>query len=77
MRIMSAFSLAICCCALAASATTSDSLSEIERDALALELFLQDRSDHKKFCPKIEWDQPKLEDYKQNPKSYLPAECKK
>lgn len=42
----------------------------------ALEFFLRDKEDFKKYCPYLEWDQPSLEVYKEEPKSHLPAECK-
>ena len=50
---------------------------EMKRDIIALELFLQDEVDHKKFCPEICWEQPKLDVYKEKLKSQLPEECKK
>ena len=50
---------------------------EMKRDIIALELFLQDETDHKKFCPEICWDQPKLDVYKEKLKSQLPEDCKK
>ena len=28
-------------------------------------------------CPEIEWEQPDIEIYKAEPKSYLPEECQK
>jgi len=43
----------------------------------ALELFLQDQEDHEEYCPKLEWDQPSIEVYKEKLKSQLPEECKK
>jgi hypothetical protein len=42
----------------------------------ALEFFLRDKEDFKNHCPYLEWEQPALEIYKEEPKSYLPAECK-
>ena len=50
---------------------------ELKNDMLALELFLQDKKDHKNHCPKIKWKQPTIEVYKKKPKSYLPENCKK
>ena len=52
-------------------------MDDVKNDMAALEFFLQDKEDHKNHCPKIEWEQPKLEKYKEEPKSYLPKECKK
>ena len=48
----------------------------LKNDMAGLELFLQDKSDHKTFCPYEKWDQPALEIYKKEPKSYLPKNCK-
>ena len=52
-------------------------LKDIERDAKALVYYLQDKKDHKEYCPEIDWNQPPLTTYKKNPKSYLPKDCKK
>lgn len=48
----------------------------LKNDVLGLEFFLQDKKDHKNYCPYTKWEQPKLEEYKKDPKSYLPKECK-
>jgi hypothetical protein len=50
---------------------------DLKRDMTALELFLQDKADHKEFCPKLEWEQPDISVYKETLKSQLPEECKK
>ena len=42
----------------------------------ALEFFLQDKEDFKKHCSYLGWEQPPLETYKKEPKSYLPLACK-
>lgn len=47
----------------------------LRNDVLGLELFLQDKSDHRLYCPLLSWDQPALETYKEDPKSHLPEEC--
>ena len=52
-------------------------MDDVKNNMCALEFFLQDKEDHKKYCPKLKWEQPKLEKYKKDPKSYLPEECKK
>ena len=57
-----------------ASKTYSD-LPEIERDARALELYLQDRADYEKYCPFRVWEQPPLSVYKESLKSQLPEGC--
>ena len=51
-------------------------LDDMERDALALELYLQDKQDYKDYCPHIEWVQPPLSTYKETLKSHLPEGCK-
>ena len=48
----------------------------LKNDVLGLELFLRDKKDHKTYCPYTKWEQPKLEEYKKEPKSYLPKSCK-
>jgi len=50
---------------------------ELKKDMRALEFFLQDKEDHKKYCPKLKWKQPDIKIYKSKPKSYLPKNCKK
>jgi hypothetical protein len=51
-------------------------LSDMERDALALELYLQDKQDHTDYCPQISWEQPPLSTYKETLRSHLPEGCK-
>ncbi len=51
-------------------------IDDVKNNMCALEFFLQDKKDHKELCPEIKWEQPKLEKYKKDPKSYLPEECK-
>ena len=41
-----------------------------------LELYLKDKKEYKTYCPYVAWEQPSLEIYKEDPKSYLPEECK-
>tara|TARA_R110000744_G_scaffold183015_1_gene302330 strand:+ start:703 stop:957 length:255 start_codon:yes stop_codon:yes gene_type:complete len=57
--------------------TPIEASSDLERDAKALELYLQDKKGHKEFCPQIKWNQPRLSTYKKTLKSYLPKDCKK
>jgi len=49
---------------------------ELKRDMMALELFLQDKKDHKEECPSIEWVQPPIAVYKEKLESQLPEGCK-
>ena len=56
---------------------SNDKITQIERDALAIEIYLQDRKDHKKYCSKLKWDQPKISVYKEKLISQLPIKCKK
>lgn len=48
---------------------------DLKRDMIALELFLQDKKDHKELCPKISWIQPTIDVYKKELKSQLPEGC--
>ena len=56
---------------------TFSDLDDVKNDIAALEFFLQDKEDHEEVCPKLEWEQPEFKKYKEEPKSYLPKECKK
>ena len=49
---------------------------DLKNDIAGLEMFLQDKSDHRMFCPRLQWDQPSLKEYKKDPKSRLPKKCK-
>ena len=72
-----AIGLAILACGLKVGAIIlADGMSDIERDARALELYLQDRQDHKDYCPQIDWNQPPLDTYKETLRSHLPDGCK-
>ena len=51
-------------------------VGDMKNDVKALEFFLQDKKDKEEFCPKLKWEQPKIEEYKKDPKSFLPKECK-
>jgi len=55
---------------------TADELSDIEKDARALELYLQDRKDYEEYCPTAQWNQPPLDIYKSLLTSQLPLGCK-
>ena len=55
---------------------TADEISEMERDAIALEFYLKDKNDHEEYCPSLSWVQPSLEVYKEKLTSQLPEECK-
>ena len=57
--------------------SASADLSDAARDTKALELYLQDQSDHEEYCPRISWEQPKIEIYKKELSSQLPEGCKK
>ena len=61
---------------LTSVALTAQDLSELERDARALEIYLQDKKDHEKHCPTLRWDQPPLDTYKKELTSQLPEGCK-
>ena len=51
-------------------------LKDLKNDITSLEFFLQDKKDHKTYCPNTGWTQPPLEKYKKEPKSHLPKGCK-
>jgi|APSaa5957512622_1039677.scaffolds.fasta_scaffold425723_2 hypothetical protein len=57
------------------SASPVDDLGEMERQSRALELFLQDKVDYKKWCPDLKWDQPEISIYKEKLESQLPEGC--
>lgn len=50
-------------------------VKELKNGVLGLELFLQDKTDHRIYCPRLVWKQPALATYKKEPKSYLPEKC--
>ena len=58
-------------------ATAEPQCDDLKRDMKALEIFLQDKEDKNKYCPKLKWKQPDIEVYKKTLKSQLPKECKK
>jgi len=51
-------------------------LNDLERDARALELYLQDQKDYEEYCPHLDWTQPPLSKYKETLRSHLPSGCK-
>ena len=55
---------------------TNNDLTELEISAKALELYLQDKKDHDKYCPFRTWEQPSLDIYKKFLESQLPEGCK-
>ena len=55
---------------------TQEGVRGLKNDMLGLEFFLLDKKEHKTYCPYINWEQPDLEEYKKEPKSHLPEECK-
>ena len=52
-----------------------EGVKSLRDDFKGLELYLQDKKDHKDHCPGIKWTQPELDKYKEEPKSYLPDKC--
>jgi len=57
--------------------TLAEPMDDLKRDTKALELFLQDKDDKKRHCPKLKWNQPDISVYKKTLKSQLPTNCKK
>jgi len=47
----------------------------LKNGMLGLEFYLKDKKYHERVCPNLDWNQPSLEIYKEQPKSYLPEEC--
>ena len=62
---------------LSAPPLEAEPIDDLKRDTKALELFLQDKEDKQKYCPKLKWKQTRIEVYKEALKSQLPKECKK
>ncbi len=56
-------------------ATAAPECDDLKNDMKALELFLQDKADHKEFCPKLKWEQPDISVYKKKLKTQLPQGC--
>jgi hypothetical protein len=50
--------------------------SEMECDAMAIQLYLEDMLDHEKYCREVEWEQPDIEVYKETLVSHLPEGCR-
>jgi len=48
---------------------------DLKNDIVGLEMYLQDKKDYKLYCPRLKWEQPKLAEYKKDPKSHLPEKC--
>jgi len=59
------------CQAAASPAPASDLYDKIK----ALEIFLEDKKNHEKYCPDLEWEQPNIGIYREKLESQLPAEC--
>ena len=53
-----------------------DNVSELKNRMLGLQFFLQDKKDHQEYCPKKDWEQPTLAEYRKDPKSNIPEGCK-
>jgi len=53
-----------------------DGVDDLKNSILGLESYLRDKKEYKELCPYLVWEQPSLEVYKKEPKSYLPSECK-
>ena len=64
-------------CLFVSSFVLAQDLSDIERDARALELYIKDKQDHEDHCPELSWNQPSLDTYKETLVSHLPEGCKK
>ncbi|MDB4337570.1 hypothetical protein OAA09_00970 [bacterium] len=60
---------------IASTGVVASDVPGLERDAKALELYLQDKKDYEDHCSHIPWAQPKLSVYKEKLKSQLPDGC--
>lgn len=54
-----------------------EGVKSLLKGAEGLEWFLLDRKYYKEVCPGLKWEQPGIEEYKKDPRSYLPEECKR
>jgi len=54
-----------------------EGVKSLLKGAEGLEWFLLDRKYYKEVCPELKWEQPGIEEYKKDPRSYLPEECKR
>ena len=52
-----------------------DATDDMVRDVTALELFLSDKENHKKYCSDILWKQPNISVYKEKLETQLPSTC--
>jgi hypothetical protein len=52
-------------------------VKDLRTSMSGLEFFMKDRFLKDEFCSNIEWEQPSIDIYKDEPKSYLPEECQK
>ena len=57
--------------------TTYNNVKDLRSTMSGLEFYMKDKILKEENCPKIEWEQPDIEIYKAEPKSYLPEECQK
>lgn len=48
---------------------------DFKYDMAGLEWFITDQETHKGRCPDMPWEQPSIDVYRQEPKSYLPEGC--
>ena len=53
-----------------------ENIKDLVEGVRGLEFYLRDKKHKSVHCPSIEWEQPTLDEYKKNPKSYLPKNCK-
>jgi hypothetical protein len=59
-----------------------EGIKDLKNSILGLEFFLADKKKLKEHdcnnstCTYAKWKQPRIEKYKENPKSYLPESCK-
>ena len=52
-----------------------EEVRDLRNDILGLEFYMCDKKNYETYCSHIEWEQPSLEVYKRDPRSYLPDDC--
>ena len=54
-----------------------DDMDDLVRNTKALELYLQDQEDYKKYCSHLPWEQPEIDVYKEKLQTQLTEQCQK
>jgi len=62
---------------LFSSSIKGEGMDDLVRNTKALELYLQDKEDHEKYCSHLPWEQPDIDVYKEKLETQLTDECQK